>query len=171
MGAKSSRLKSKEIDILSRETHFSNEPHLQPKIIQKNMSPIKVRQKFCTGMTDSCATALLENFRYRSLCASTWNFSHMVIRKNSQSEKICTKNVTKFRFVFLVFDTDNDGSIGFQEFIQAVSITSHGSLDFKLEWAFRIYDLDNNGQITKTEMLRIIRAISSMISPLIAYFA
>ena len=79
--------------------------------------------------------------------------------------------MTNFRFVFLVFDTDNDGSIGFQEFIQAVSITSHGSLDFKLEWAFRIYDLDNNGQITKTEMLRIIRAISSMISPLIAYFA
>ena len=70
----------------------------------------------------------------------------------------------KFRFVFDVFDTDNDGSIGFREFIQAVSITSHGSLDYKLEWAFRIYDLDNNGQITKQEMLKIIRAISSMIS-------
>ena len=80
------------------------------------------------------------------------------------SSLIIKVDVKEFRFVFDVFDTDNDGSIGFREFIQAVSITSHGSLDYKLEWAFRIYDLDNNGQITKQEMLKIIRAISSMIS-------
>ena len=73
--------------------------------------------------------------------------------------------------MFDVFDTDNDGSIGFREFIQAVSITSHGSLDYKLEWAFRIYDLDNNGQITKQEMLKIIKAISSLMISLFYCYA
>uniref|UniRef100_A0A915HIN8 EF-hand domain-containing protein n=1 Tax=Romanomermis culicivorax TaxID=13658 RepID=A0A915HIN8_ROMCU len=63
-------------------------------------------------------------------------------------------------FVFKVFDENKDGSIEFHEFIKALSITSRGNLDEKLQ----LYDLDNDGFITREEMLSIVRSIYKMVS-------
>ncbi|KAK6111997.1 Uncharacterized protein BM_BM18006 [Brugia malayi] len=75
---------------------------------------------------------------------------------------------TKFAtFVFNVFDSNKDGCISFHEFITALSITSRGTLDEKLDWAFSLYDVDKDGYITKDEMGDIVEAIHSMIGNII----
>ncbi|ODV91851.1 hypothetical protein CANCADRAFT_55635 [Tortispora caseinolytica NRRL Y-17796] len=70
-------------------------------------------------------------------------------------------------YVFHVFDSDRSGEIEFREFIVALSVTSRGSIDDKLEWAFQLYDQDDDGVISREEMLCVVEALYKMVESMV----
>jgi len=66
------------------------------------------------------------------------------------------------QYTFKVFDKDNNGTIDFQEFACALSLTSRGSLQEKLKWTFQLYDVDGNKEIARDELLRVVQSIYKM---------
>ncbi|XP_026012950.1 recoverin-like [Astatotilapia calliptera] len=70
---------------------------------------------------------------------------------------------TYAQHVFRSFDTNDDGTLDFKEYIIALHMTSTGKTTRKLEWAFSLFDVDKNGYITKSEVSEICTAIFKLI--------
>uniref|UniRef100_A0A3Q2VZW8 Potassium voltage-gated channel interacting protein 2 n=1 Tax=Haplochromis burtoni TaxID=8153 RepID=A0A3Q2VZW8_HAPBU len=52
-------------------------------------------------------------------------------------------------FLFEAFDTQNNGSVNFEDFVISLSIILRGSITDKLNWAFNLYDINKDGCITR----------------------
>lgn len=69
--------------------------------------------------------------------------------------------------IFRAFDSDNDGSIGFSEFLIGVSMPSaplnKKSLRNKLRWLFNIYDINGDGLVDKAEVQTVIDSFYTLL--------
>ena len=61
------------------------------------------------------------------------------------------------------YDSNSDGSMDYSEFLCAISITSKGNIEDKLERAFNMYDLFRDGFIIKGGMLEIVTSIDKIV--------
>lgn len=71
-------------------------------------------------------------------------------------------------YLFKVFDIDQTNYIDFKEFIIALSITSRGSLDQKINWSFKLYDQNKTGKINYDDILLIITSVYKLIGSMVA---
>ncbi|XP_014116592.1 PREDICTED: Kv channel-interacting protein 1 isoform X5 [Pseudopodoces humilis] len=65
-------------------------------------------------------------------------------------------------YLFNAFDTAQNGSVKFEDFVMALSILLRGTVHEKLRWTFNLYDINKDGCINKEEMMDIVKAIYDM---------
>ncbi|CAF3786466.1 unnamed protein product [Rotaria sordida] len=63
------------------------------------------------------------------------------------------------KYAFDTFDTNDDGTIDFSEFLLSVAATRGGDVDERLSVAFDLYDISDDGQINQAELTKMITAI------------
>ncbi|CAF1447979.1 unnamed protein product [Adineta steineri] len=68
------------------------------------------------------------------------------------------------KLAFDTFDQNDDGSIDFDEFLLAISATSHGDLDDRLSVAFDMYDISDDGFIDQKELAKMILAMYDLVA-------
>ncbi|CAF5007568.1 unnamed protein product [Rotaria sp. Silwood1] len=64
------------------------------------------------------------------------------------------------KYAFSVFDTNNDGTIDFQEFLLAMAATSQGPIDDRLAF---VYDTSHDGLIDQRELTAVIAAMYDLL--------
>jgi len=67
------------------------------------------------------------------------------------------------KHVFRIYDTNNDGSIDFTEFMLIYHIMSEGTPEEVLGKIFRLFDINGDGTISKKEMARLIKDMYGLI--------
>ncbi|KAI0979786.1 hypothetical protein GJ496_002796 [Pomphorhynchus laevis] len=127
--------------------------HIDPTILTEEIVDLLVAnttfskdevRSWHTGFVKDCPKGKLDKKKFREVY---------------QSLK-CGGNVEKFcDLTFKAFDTDNNGTIDFYEFMLALAATQQGNTKDRLSAAFDIYDIDKNGVIDLKEMIKVFTAV------------
>ncbi|KAE9984133.1 Neuronal calcium sensor 1 [Venturia inaequalis] len=135
-------------------------PHSQSKLSQQELSDLqkathfdkKELQQWYKGFLKDCPSGMLSKEEFQKIYKQFFPFGD----PSSFAD-----------YVFNVFDADKSGTIDFKEFICALSVTSRGKMEDKLDWAFQLYDIDGDGKISYEEMLKIVSAIYKMVGSMV----
>ncbi|KAL5121015.1 Calcium-binding protein NCS-1 [Pleosporales sp. CAS-2024a] len=149
------------VECLQIETHkLIVRHHSQSKLSQQELADLqkathfdkKELQQWYKGFLKDCPSGMLTKDEFQKIYKQFFPFGD----PSSFAD-----------YVFNVFDADKSGTIDFKEFICALSVTSRGKMEDKLDWAFQLYDIDGDGKISYEEMLAIVEAIYKMVGSMV----
>ncbi|XP_030580452.1 guanylate cyclase activator 1g isoform X2 [Archocentrus centrarchus] len=61
--------------------------------------------------------------------------------------------------IFNSFDTNQDNTLDFQEYVAALHLILRGNLEDRLKWSFKMYDKDANGKLDRKEVKQFVRIL------------
>ncbi|OJD32484.1 neuronal calcium sensor 1 [Diplodia corticola] len=148
------------IRVMLEDSRLTVHYHSQSKLTQQELSDLqkathfdkKELQQWYKGFLKDCPSGMLTKEEFQKIYKQFFPFGD----PSSFAD-----------YVFNVFDADKSGSIDFKEFICALSVTSRGKMEDKLDWAFQLYDIDGDGKISYDEMLAIVEAIYKMVGSMV----
>uniref|UniRef100_A0AAQ5XHZ6 EF-hand domain-containing protein n=1 Tax=Amphiprion ocellaris TaxID=80972 RepID=A0AAQ5XHZ6_AMPOC len=116
-------------------------------LVQKTSFSKKELQVLYRGFKNECPSGIVNEETFKSI------YSQFFPQGDSSMYA---------HFLFEAFDTHNNGSVSFEDFVISLSIILRGSITDKLNWAFNLYDLNKDGCITREEMTDIMNSIYDM---------
>lgn len=73
-------------------------------------------------------------------------------------------DATRFAdLLFRLFDANNQGRIGYSEYLIALSVASRAGAEEKTKWTFRFYDVDGDGLISRQDLTMVLQAAHEMV--------
>ncbi|KAL8714602.1 MAG: hypothetical protein Q9220_001550 [cf. Caloplaca sp. 1 TL-2023] len=82
----------------------------------------------------------------------------------SATSKLLPPNLVHDR-MFAFYDTNDDGLIGFEEFLDGIACIAHRGRELRRR-IFRAYDLDNDGYVDRKDFLRMFKGYYALIKEL-----
>jgi len=70
------------------------------------------------------------------------------------------------QLVFNTFDKDQNGTISFEELVNALSVLCRGTIEDKLRWIFHLYDVNNKNSVSKGELTMVIASVYDLMGKL-----
>ncbi|KAM7009911.1 A-type potassium channel modulatory protein KCNIP2-like [Tautogolabrus adspersus] len=128
-------------------TTVSHRPERIDRLVQQTSFSRKELQVLYRGFKNECPSGVVNEETFKSI------YSQFFPHGDSSMYA---------HFLFEAFDTHNNGSVSFEDFVLSLSIILRGSITDKLNWAFNLYDLNKDGCITREEMTDIMNSIYDM---------
>lgn len=90
---------------------------------------------------------------------SSTNLEDSVIDRNEFKQALGFKDSLFLNRLFMIFDSDGDGQINFEEFITGISMMCEsGDFAEKVNFSFQVYDFDQDGRINRGELTDMLKA-------------
>lgn len=148
----------------SQPVWYPGKPSMLPRTLPRSLAKRLMRE---TSFEGTELEALWDQFR--CLANREWSEDpsklHMAIDRKTFDRCFVPNTSVRppppsliYDRMFAFYDTNNDGLIGFEEFLKGLASLNNKSNDERLRRVFRGYDIDGDGYVERKDFLRVFRA-------------
>ncbi|KAI9376688.1 major facilitator superfamily-domain-containing protein [Aspergillus egyptiacus] len=148
----------------SQPVWYPGKPSMLPRTLPRSLAKRLMKE---TGFEGTELEALWDQFR--CLANREWSDDpsrlYMAIDRKTFDRCFVPNTSTRppppsliYDRMFAFYDTNNDGLIGFEEFLKGLASLNNKSNDERLRRVFRGYDIDGDGYVERKDFLRVFRA-------------
>jgi len=126
---------AKLADDLCKKTHFSN-PEVE--------SLLRMFKKYIPGSANQSHThhsSRMDRTKFRDVLHNSFDMTDDMLMDR----------------IFRAFDSDSDGYVNMEEWVQGLSVFLRGTLDQQIQFCFSVFDLNQDGFISRDEMFQLLK--------------